>query len=128
MTKVFKNKTCNNKMSNITDILQFIHPNPVITGENSKYYGSTYACKQTSPLNSDIISGFKCYKFNDFVEASEFIKKNENMESNKSRTLIVPVSKFLPMRFHKFAINSYLNHYYWKNNITIMVKKDEINK
>ena len=112
-------------MSNITDILQFIHPNPVITGEDNKYYGSTYVCKQTSPLRSDIISGFKCYKFNDFVEASEFIKKNENMESDKSRTLIVPVSKFLPMRLHNFAINSYLNHYYWKNNITIMVKKDE---
>ena len=93
---------------------------------DNKYNGSVYVCKQNSPLNSNLIDGFKCYKLEDYKQALQFI--NERKINETHRHSIVLVSEYLPMYFHKFYINSYLNHTLWKPNVSIMCKKDEIEK
>ena len=92
----------------------------------NKYEGSTYVCKQNSPLNSNLIDGFTCYKMHDYSTALKFVKDRKLNETH--RFSIVLVSQYLPMYFHKFYIDSYLKHDLWKSNITIMCKKDETNK
>jgi hypothetical protein len=94
---------------------------------NNNWIGSVYLCIQNSDISSKNIDGFKCFKFKNFIEADNYFYKNKYKILNDSiiyRYEMVPVCKWAPFRFHKFILNYKLNNIYWKNNITLMVKKE----
>jgi hypothetical protein len=90
---------------------------------NNNWFDSVYLCIQNSKASDPLIDGFKCYKFNNFNEADNYYNKNFDESKNTHRHTMIPVCKWTPFRFHKFVLNYKLLSLFWKNNITIMVKK-----
>ena len=97
------------------------------TPNNNDWYDSVYLCIQNSSVTSPHIDGFKCFKFSNFKEADDYFNKtnNKNLPENKEyhRHTMIPVCKWTPLRLHKFVLNYKLQNLFWKNNITLMVKK-----
>ena len=95
---------------------------------NNDWYDSIYLCIQNSSLERPLIDGFKCFKFSNFNEADDYFNKTNNrkISENKEyhRHTIIPVCKWVPLRFHKFVLNYKLQRLFWQNNITLMFKKE----
>lgn len=90
---------------------------------NNNWFDTVYLCIQKSEASHQFIDGFKCYKFNNFNEADDYYNKNFIESKNTHRHTMIPVCKWTPFRFHKFVLNYKLLNLFWKNNITLMVKK-----
>ena len=96
--------------------------------DNNKWYDSVYLCIQNSSISNVSVDGFKCFKFSNFKEADEYFdKKNYKILTGGKeyhRHTMIPICKWVPIRYHKFFINYKLLKLFWVNKITIMVKKD----
>jgi hypothetical protein len=108
-------------MTSLSDIP--IHLKIPNNNNNNYWFDSVYLCIQNSDSSQPVIDGFKCYKFNNFDEADDYYNKRFTETNEYHRHTIVPVCKWTPFRFHKFVLNYKLQQLFWKNNITLMIKK-----
>ena len=93
--------------------------------EQNEWYDIVYLCVQKSSSESILIDGFKCYKFKSFIDADYYFNSNKKYTCEKHyRTTMIPVCKWIPFRFHKFYLNYKLINLFWKNDITLMTKKE----
>ena len=90
---------------------------------NNDWFDSVYLCIQKSESSYPQIDGFKCYKFTNFDEADNYFNKRFTECKLTHRHTMIPVCKWVPYRFHKFVLDYKLHNLFWKNNITLMIKK-----
>jgi hypothetical protein len=81
-----------------------------------------YLCIQKSNYSSPIIDGFKCYKFSNFNDVDNYYNKNRELY-NQRRHALISINKWVPFIFHRAYLNYQLNSLFWKNDISIQIRK-----
>ena len=90
--------------------------------DSNNIYDTYFLCIQKSKLDSSMIDGFNCYKFSNYSDANKYA--NKYSDSTQYRSAIIPVEKWIPYAFHNTYINYAIQKVFWKNNITLMRKKN----
>jgi len=114
-------------MASLTESSLSLYIEPNNNNNNNDWIGSVYLCIQNSNKSSENIDGFKCFQFKNFLEARDYYKKKNYKILNDNiiyRHTMIPICKWSPIRLHKFILNYKLNSLFWKNDITLMVKKE----
>jgi hypothetical protein len=57
------------------------------------------------------IKGFKCYRYNNLVEANSGLKNK--IKKDEIRHAIIPICKWVPDMFDKYILNWKLRNMYW---------------
>jgi len=85
-----------------------------------------YLCIEKEGL-PEIISGFNCYKFSSLIKANMYLHENKtNFTNENKRFTMVEIYKWTPSIFHNFYLKSKLRNIYWKNDVSIVSKKDNV--
>ncbi len=95
-----------------------------LKNSNNNFYNNVYLCTQNNYIGNTAIDGFNCKKFDDFEKARDYYNNLPNDVKIKRRICFIPVFKYAPMSYDKFILINQLRENYWKDNVTIMVKKD----
>ena len=89
-----------------------------------KWYDRVYLClkyTEDNPNNSEIIEGFKCYKYFSFVDAKKDFSKtnlhnNNNNNNNNNHSNIehkfIPICKWVPNIMDKYVLQWKLKNNY----------------
>ena len=92
---------------------------------NNIYYNRFYLCVENS-IQSYVINGFDCYRFNTLEQA----ERNREGVYNRSyvkkypRTTVICINKWIPRIFDKFILNYKLQNFFWLGKHTIYENKD----
>lgn len=95
--------------------------------KKKEWFDTVYLCVQKSSSKSLVIDGFICYKFETFQQAKTYYNSkkigNKYYNGEEYRHSFIPICKWVPKIFHKFVLNKKLQKQFWRDNISLMLKK-----
>ena len=87
------------------------------------YRNRFYVCYQDNPIDNNYpIHGFKCYRFNTYQEADNYVREKYTKISTR-RNSIIPICRWVPRIFDKYILNWKLMNIYWLGKHTIYERK-----
>ena len=93
----------------------------------NNWYNRVYLCverKEKRDYNSSIITGFKCWRYNDYHNADKGFKNVEHLDV---RHTLIPICRWVPQIFDKYILNWKLRNIYWKGNHIIIYSTSKYN-